>query len=158
MPFRATAADDRVRRILIENLYAKPSGVLIATLCGLLTAWGAAVQAHSDPLTISATILSIIAVLRVAMAFLIPRLSRFDTRALERIYEIGAFSYAGMCGGIAAQSIFLGVQSTVQTLTVGNAISYGVAMASRNASEVSAVSPDCEITRKQGLRSVCVER
>ena len=50
------------------------------------------------------------------LARLLPRLTRFDTRTLERLYEFGAFSYAVMCGGIAAQSIELDVQSTVQTL------------------------------------------
>ena len=67
------------------------------------------------------------------MAYLLPRLKEFDTRALELLYELGAFTYAGMCGMIAAETVLFDVQSSVQTLTVGNAIGYGVAMASRNA-------------------------
>jgi len=84
-------------------------------------------------LTYSAAILTTIAVLRVIMAYLMPRLKEFDTKALEILYEIGAFSYAGMCGIIAAQTVMFQLQSSVQTLTVGNALAYGVAMASRNA-------------------------
>lgn len=119
--------------MLIEKLYTQPSGVTIGAICGILTAWGAAAQSHSNGLAISAAILTVIALSRVMIAYLLPRLKAFDSGRRETLYELGAFSYAGMCGLIAAQSIGLGVQSTIQTLTVGNAISYGVAMASRNA-------------------------
>jgi diguanylate cyclase (GGDEF)-like protein len=67
------------------------------------------------------------------MAYLLPRLKEFDTKALELLYEVGAFSYAGMCGLIAAQTLVFNLHSSVQTLTVGNTIAYGVAMACRNA-------------------------
>jgi diguanylate cyclase (GGDEF)-like protein len=132
-PHSTSPTDAHVRQILIEKLYAHPSGVLIGALCGILTAWGAAVEAHDQGLSYSAAILTAIAVLRVIMAYLLPRLKDFETKALEILYEIGAFSYAGMCGIIAAQTVMFDLQSSVQTLTVGNAIAYGVAMASRNA-------------------------
>ncbi|MBO9516356.1 MAG: GGDEF domain-containing protein, partial [Variovorax sp.] len=122
-----------MRQILIEKLYAQPSGVLIGALCGIITAWGAAAQGGDGRLAISAGVLTVIAIVRVILAYLLPRLKDFDTRALELTYELGAFSYAGMCGVIAAQSLMFDLQSSVQTLTVGNAIAYGVAMASRNA-------------------------
>jgi diguanylate cyclase (GGDEF)-like protein len=132
-PFPTSETDAHVRQILVESLYAKPSGVLIAALCGILTAWGAAVQGGDDRLTVSAAVLTVIAVLRVSMAYLLPRLKEFDTRALELLYELGAFSYAAMCGIIAAQTLLFHLPSTMQTLTVGMAIGYGVAMAARNA-------------------------
>lgn len=135
--FAISATDDHVRRLLIESLYAQPSGVLIAAMCGILTAWGAALQGNDPRLNLSAAILTVIAVARVAMAYLLPRLKSFDTKALEVLYELGAFSYAGMCGFIAAQTLMLDMQSSVQTLTVGMAIGYGVAMASRNAGRPS---------------------
>ena len=131
--FPTSETDDHVRQILIESLYAQPSGVLIAALCGILTAWGAAYQDEGHRLTVSAAILTGIAVSRVVMAYLLPRLKQFDTKALELLYELGAFSYAGMCGIIAAETLTFALQSSVQTLTVGMAIGYGVAMASRNA-------------------------
>ena len=54
------------------------------------------------------------------MAYLLPRLKEFDTRALELLYELGAFSYAGMCGIIAAADADVRrCHSSVQTLTVG---------------------------------------
>jgi diguanylate cyclase (GGDEF)-like protein len=131
--FPTSATDTHVRQILIEKLYAHPSGVLMGAMCGILTAWGAAFEADDRGLSYSAAILTAIAVLRVVMAFLLPRLKEFNTKALEILYETGAFSYAGMCGIIAAQTVMFDLQSSVQTLTVGNAIGYGVAMASRNA-------------------------
>ncbi len=125
--------DNRVRQILVERLYAQPSGVMIGATCGVLCAWGAAGQTHQPALTASAAALTAIAILRVFMAFLLPRLKNFDTRFLEVCYEIGAFSYAGLCGILAAQTLSYSLPSSLQTLTVGNAIAYGVAMASRNA-------------------------
>lgn len=118
---------------MVERLYAHPSGVLVGALCGILTAWGAAWEGDNGALTMSAAFLSAIAGLRVIMAYLLPRLKEFNTKALEMLYEVGAFSYAGMCGIIAGQTILFQLESSVQTLTVGNAIAYGVAMASRNA-------------------------
>ena len=131
--FATSATDEHVRRILIESLYAQPSGVLIAALCGILTTWGAVMQANDSRLSVSAAVLTAIAISRVIMAYLLPRMKDFDTRALEVLYELGAFSYAAMCGLIAAQTLMLDLRSSVQTLTVGMAIGYGVAMASRNA-------------------------
>lgn len=132
-PFATSRTDDHIRQILIEKLYAQPSGVLIAALCGILTAWGAALQDNHGRLSVAAAILTAIAISRAVMAFLLPRLKSCDKKTLEFLYELGAFSYAGMCGIIAAQSLLFDLQSTVQTLTVANAVGYGIAMASRNA-------------------------
>ena len=107
--------------------------MLVGALCGVLMAWGAATQASDPRLAISAGVLTAVAVLRVAMAHLLPRLNRFDKPELELLFEIGAFTYSGMCGLIAAQCVMFDAPSSVQTLTVANAIGYGVAMASRNA-------------------------
>ncbi len=125
--------DDSVRRILVDRLYAQPSVLLVGALCGILTAWGAYVVAQEPVLAISATILTAIAVARVAMAYLLPRSKRFDKAALEIPFEVGAFAYAGMCGMIAAQCIMLDAPASVQALTVSNTIGYGAGIASRNA-------------------------
>jgi len=50
--------DDRVREILVEKLYAQPSGVLIGALAGTLATWGAALPGHRHSLTVSAAILT----------------------------------------------------------------------------------------------------
>ena len=84
-------------------------------MCGILTAWGAALETYDQWLIYSAVVLSAVAVARVVMAYLLPRMKDVDTKALESLYEIGAFSYAAMCGIIAAQSVWLHLPSSVQT-------------------------------------------
>ncbi len=76
-----------------------------------------------------------IAVIRVVLAYLLPRVKELQHPARSNCStRLGAFSYAGMCGVIAARVDRCSTCSRrVQTLTVGNAIAYGVAMASRNA-------------------------
>ncbi|WP_230206971.1 bifunctional diguanylate cyclase/phosphodiesterase [Novosphingobium sp. Gsoil 351] len=69
----------------------------------------------------------------MVMAYLLPRLQSLKKSLLELLFEVGAFAYAGVCGLIAAQCMVLNAPSSVQTLTVANAMSYGAAMASRNA-------------------------
>ena len=61
--------------------------MLVGALCGVLMAWGAAIQAGDPRLTISAGVLTAVAVLRIAMAYLLPRLTRFDKPALELLFE-----------------------------------------------------------------------
>ena len=113
--FPSSATDNHVRRILIEKLYAQPSVLTIGALCGVLMAWCAASEAHDSGLASSAAILTTIAVLRVAMAYLLPRAQAFDKATLELIFEVGAFAYAGMCGLIAAQCMMFIPPSSVQT-------------------------------------------
>jgi diguanylate cyclase (GGDEF)-like protein len=131
--FPTSAADAHVRQLLIEKLYTQPRVMVIGALCGVLAAWGAAGQASDPRLMASAVILTVIALLRVLMTYLLPGMKAFDRRALERLFEVGAFSYAAMCGVIAAQTVIFDLSASVQTLAVGYAIGYGVAMASRNA-------------------------
>ena len=117
--FPSSATDAHIRQILVEKLYAQPSGVLLGAVCGILTAWGAAIQDDGQMLADSAAVLTAIAVLRVVVAYLLPRLKTFGTKALELTYELGAFSYAGMCGIIAAESLWFSLPASVQTLTEG---------------------------------------
>jgi diguanylate cyclase (GGDEF)-like protein len=128
-----SAANDRVRQILVDKLYAQPTGVAIGATCGILMAWGTAAPSQGSTLTTCATILTVIAILRVVMAFLLPRLHAFEPKGLEICFELGAFSYAAICGIIAAEALWGPLPASAQTLAVGNAIGYGVAMASRNA-------------------------
>jgi diguanylate cyclase (GGDEF)-like protein len=131
--FPSSATDEHVRQVLIEKLYAQPSVMLVGAVCGVLTAWGAAVGDDTHRMTVSAAILTAIATTRVIMAYRLPRRKAFDKRVLERLFEFGAFTYAGMLGVIAAQSVRLDLAAGAQVLTVANAVGYGVAMASRNA-------------------------
>ena len=131
--FPSSATDEHVRQLLIEKLYAQPSVMLVGAVCGVFTAWGAAVGDETHRMGVSAAILTAIATIRVVMAYRLPRRKAFDKRMLERLFEFGAFTYAGMLGVIAAQCVRLDLSAGAQVLTVANAVGYGVAMASRNA-------------------------
>jgi diguanylate cyclase (GGDEF)-like protein len=133
IPLPTSPLDDRVRRLLVDTLYTQPSSLMLAATCGVFTAWGAALLSHVPALTAAAAVLTLVALSRVAMAWMLPRLQNRNTRLLELLYEFGAFSYSGMCGLMAAQTVYLSVPPSVRTLMVGNAIGYGAGIAARNA-------------------------
>jgi diguanylate cyclase (GGDEF)-like protein len=79
-------------------------------------------------------VLTLIATLRIANAYLLPRLKAFETsRVPELVFEVGAFAYAGILGLIAAQCVLLRVPYGIETLTCVNTVGYGIAIAARNA-------------------------
>jgi diguanylate cyclase (GGDEF)-like protein len=127
------ALDDRVRRILVETLYAQPSSLALGALCGIASAQVAALVADNPVITWTAHALTVIAVVRVALAYKLPRAMREQTWLLEVVYELGAFSYSLIIGVIAAVAIGLQVAPTAILLTVCNAIGYAVGIAARNA-------------------------
>lgn len=128
------ATDQRVRRLLVERLYAQLGSMVVGALCGILMAWTAAIESAEPNISTSASILTAVATLRVATAYFLPRVKAFErSRFPEVVFEIGAFAYAGLCGTIAAQCVIYAVPSGIETLTCVNAVGYGIAMASRNA-------------------------
>ncbi|MBW8784756.1 MAG: EAL domain-containing protein [Novosphingobium sp.] len=126
------AVDDRAKALLVDSLYAQPLSLAIGGVCGILTSLTAAVESHQPPIAWVALALSMIALVRIALALLLPRIGG-DARRLELFYEAGAFSYSFLVGLIAALAISLNVNPAVITLMVGNAIAYGVGIAARNA-------------------------
>jgi len=131
--FKTHAADDRARAILVTTLYTQPSSLAIGALCGILTSATAAIESGNRSITLAAWVMSAIALMRVASATILPRWMAHKARALEIIYELGAFSYSIMAGMIAALTFFHPVPGPVRTLMVGNAIAYSVGIAARNA-------------------------
>ena len=98
--------DERVRAKLVETLYTHPISLLIGALCGV-AACGTAAIVSGDPLiTVGAVLLTAVAVARITLAYWIAYHPRArDARALERLYEAGAFSYALLSGIITARAI-----------------------------------------------------
>ncbi len=133
MLFGTNSLDHRVREILVETLYAQPSSLTIAAITGILASLVAANQANHPQITRLAIIVSLIAAVRIFMAYFLPRLIGHDSRKLESFYEIGAFSYALMIGLMAAMTVQLKVPPDVQMLMVCNAVGYAAAIAARNA-------------------------
>ncbi len=133
MLFGTDALDDRVRRILVETLYTQPTSLALGAACGIGTALVAAWLAKQPQITIAAVFLTVIAVTRVAMAFILPRFYKRDTRVLETIYEFGAFGYALSIGLMGALTVSLNVDPAAQMLMVTNTACYGIAISARNA-------------------------
>ncbi len=133
MFFGTSALDDRVRRILVDSLYTQPASLAIGALCGIANCMVAAYEAQEVHITIGAIAISVVAVVRVMMAHVLPRFIKNNTRLLELIFEIGAFTYALLVGVIAALCVHYDAPLIAQLLTVSNAVAYGVAIAARNA-------------------------
>ncbi len=131
--FGTSAIDDRVRRTLVDTLYTQPASLAIGAACGILTSLVAAYVAQNQFITIAACLLTSVAVIRVGMGIMLPRVAVNRTRTLEVLYEIGAFSYSLLIGMIAALTVLLDSPHEAQLLMVSNAIGYGVAISARNA-------------------------
>ncbi len=137
MLFRTNAIDDRVRKTLVATLYTQPVSLAIGAAAGILTSLVAASYAQRSEITNAAIALTIVALVRVVMAFVLPRLGNRDTRKLELLYELGAFSYSLLIGIIAALTVALDAPAVVQMLMVSNAVGYATGIAARNAGRPS---------------------
>jgi len=131
--FRTNAIDDRVRKTLVETLYAQPISLAIGAANGIMTAGVTAWLARQPSVTLLATILATVAVARVAMAVALPRLAHRNTSMLELLYELGAFAYSLLIGGLAALTVILDLHEGLQLLMVANAVGYATGIAARNA-------------------------
>jgi diguanylate cyclase (GGDEF)-like protein len=158
MPITSNPLDDRVRKTLVDTLYAQPTSLAIGALTGILTSAVVAYESQVPQITLAAIALSLTAFARVAMGVLLPRMNGRDTATLETLYELGAFAYALCIGVLAAQTVHFDVPSTVQLLMVCNAVCYGVAIAARNAGRpviaigqmILAFAPVCLALVEQG--------
>jgi diguanylate cyclase (GGDEF)-like protein len=123
-----------VRAKLVETLYQHPISLLLGALCGI-GASGTAALLSGDPfVTVCAALLTIVAIIRVSLAYWIawrPR-SR-DMLKLERLYEAGAFSYAFLSGLVAAASIALDDLPHIDALMTTYAMVYATGISARNA-------------------------
>ena len=133
MLFGTDALDDRVRRILVETLYTQPTSLALGAACGVGTALVAAWVADRPQITFAAGLLTVIAVTRVAMGFMLPRFYKRNARVLEILYEAGAFGYALSLGLLGALTVTLNVDFEAQLLMVANTVGYGTAISARNA-------------------------
>ncbi|MEQ8773215.1 MAG: EAL domain-containing protein, partial [Erythrobacter sp.] len=128
----------RARRLLVKTLYTQPASLAIGALTGIAATAVSAFSAGLPQLYAGATVLTLIAVLRVVSAMgLSPDSGRTSTAKLEIIYEIGAFSYALAIGVVGAMTIWLGAPGEVQVLMVANTLCYGVGVSARNAGRPS---------------------
>ena len=134
---RSDRLSDRVRRLLVNSLYARPGSLLI----GALTTSGATAVAawvsNSFWLIVAFYTITAIGATRVAMAYAFSRQTRASTATLEVAYEVGAFSYALALGLTAAYTVAAGAGPQIEMLMVANALGYGIGVSARNAGRLT---------------------
>jgi diguanylate cyclase (GGDEF)-like protein len=127
-------ASARVRRLLVRTLYTQPENLAIGALATASAAGVAAWIADLNEIYICFSILAMVALARIVLAFAVsPDSVSKSTQSLEVLYEVGAFSYALVLGMLAALSLWMPTSADVKVLMVANALCYGVGVAARNA-------------------------
>ena len=115
-------------------MYTSPSSLVIGAITTVGAAGAAAWLSDSSTLWFAATVLAIVALVRVIASLgLSPETGRNSTAKLELVYEIGAFSFAFVLGMTAAYTIFASDSPQAQLLMVANALGYGIGVSARNA-------------------------
>ncbi|MEM1196497.1 MAG: EAL domain-containing protein [Pseudomonadota bacterium] len=131
---RSDQVSARVRRVLVKTLYTQPASLALGALAGIAATGVSAWISDIEPLWTAFILLTILAVVRVALAFrLSPDALRKSTIRLEMVYEIGAFTYALGLGIIAAMTMWFEAAAEVRFMMVANALCYGVGVSARNA-------------------------
>lgn len=79
MLFRTNAIDDRVRRTLVETLYTQPANLAVGAATGVMASLLTASIADIPTLWHIAIALSVVAVARVVLALVLPRVVKRDS-------------------------------------------------------------------------------
>ena len=127
------AVDSQVRKTLVDSLYSNPLSLLIGAVAGSGICIAAALTTDSSALQMAAWSVGVVAVLRVALLVAVKRTGRDNTRAIEILFELGAFAYAGALSLVAAMAIYFNIALEAKMLLVVVAVSYATAIAARNA-------------------------
>jgi diguanylate cyclase (GGDEF)-like protein len=135
---RSDTVSERAKRTLVKTLYTQPSTLAIGAFNGIASTAIAAWVSEIHILYLGCILLTVIAIARFTAAVgMSPDEEGTSTRKLELIYEIGAFSYAFVIGLIAALTIILDADASVEVLMTANALCYGVGICARNAGSPS---------------------
>ena len=135
---RSDQLSERVRRMLVNTLYAQPSSLAIGALATVAAAVVSAWIANLPELYVAAAILGLIATARIVAALgMSPDSDNSSTATLELVYEIGAFSYALALGCTAAFTVLIDTRTEVEVLLVANAVGYGIGVSARNAGRLT---------------------
>lgn len=125
---------DRVRLLLVRTLYTQPTSLAIGAINGSVSSMAVAFLSGNRLLYGLSALLSTIAVFRVMLSLHLPKgESSENTRKLEILYELGAFSYSITLGVITAATMLLRLPAALEILMVANAIGYGIGICARNA-------------------------
>ena len=130
---KGDALSERVRRILVRTLYTQPSSLAAGAASGIVSSLVVAYVSDSTAMYGLSAALCLVAAVRVMLAFGISPDSDASTSTLEKIYEVGAFTYALLLGTATATALILEVDPAAEVMMAANAIGYGIAICARNA-------------------------
>lgn len=125
--------DDRVRKTLVESLYAQPFSLIVGNLMGVVCSIIAVHGSGNLYLKLLVALLLPVGVIRTVLGLVLPRLKRASPRTLELTYELGAFGYATLLGIVAAETMARHLRPEAQMLMACTVIAFGIGIASRNA-------------------------
>lgn len=118
----------------MASLYTSPASLAIGAACGVVSACYVAFITYSQLLYILTSLITVVAVWRVIAAqVIISGKSGTGHRMSERLYELGAWLYAGLLGSHAAATLQLADNVYLHVLMAANAIGYGAGISARNA-------------------------
>ena len=119
---------------LVHSLVAQPATVALATMFGVVSATAVALMDGTQLFRSLAVLLGSIAMLRLASvrhyAF---RPAHVARRRVERVYAVGAASYALALGCFAAATQLSGLDPQFRSLMIANALGYGIGICIHNA-------------------------
>lgn len=135
-----TRDDPHLRRSLVESLYASPTSLAAGAACGTMVAVTIAVLARTPAAAWLATLICVIAIVRTIAAFSFHHFRRradaASTKHWERLYEMGAWLYAGMLGLMAFCVLQLESDIAIHLLAVSLTAGYSGGISGRNAGRV----------------------
>ena len=94
--------------------------IALGGLCGILCSLPAVIHAHRPAMTAVVVAMVAVAVSRVLLAHVLPRLAGRDTRPLERLFAVGALSFAILWGVLGAMAITYEIAPAARTDVVTN--------------------------------------
>ncbi len=125
---------DRVRLLLVRTLYTQPTSLAIGAINGVLSCATVAYLSGERIVFALTALLSAVAVFRITMSLHLPEgQTGENSKQLEFLYELGAFSYSFLFGLITAVTMVQEFDAALEVLMVANALCYGVGICARNA-------------------------
>lgn len=122
-----------MRQMLVGTSYSQTACIALGGICGILACLPAVLHAHNHLINAVAVAMAAVAVSRVILAQVLPKLAGRNIQPLERLFAVGALSYAVLSGVFAALAITFEIPAAARTLAVVYAVGFGLATSARNA-------------------------
>ncbi|HWU03968.1 MAG TPA: EAL domain-containing protein [Novosphingobium sp.] len=117
----------------MATLYTQPASLALGAISCSLASLPAAMESHRPAIVIAAALQALVGVARVILGYTLPRTDNRNARRLELLFEVGAFSFAGLAGLIGALAMWYDIAPAARVMAVVLPSAYGAGIAARNA-------------------------